>query len=181
MIFPLVLIAVSRTAFDDNVGGSHNQHDANYFTFHRIKNFRKLTMADSVTGARLNEKAWTKEEMICKRQPYLGLSTKFATWPRLLAEAGYATALIGKWHLGKQDEHHSTRYGYGEFKGFRIGGDTSQNPKVEIDGKVKRVDGYTPDILTDFGGLTPDLLHPADNGMIRMGENLARKLKEIIG
>lgn len=31
-----------------------------------------------------------------------------------------------------------------------------------------------PELLTDVGGLTPDLLHPADNGMIQMGENLAR-------
>ncbi len=37
------LIAVSRTAWD----GSHNAHDANYFTFHRIEDFRHLTMADS--------------------------------------------------------------------------------------------------------------------------------------
>jgi len=37
------LIAVSRTAWD----GSHNAHDANYMTFHRIANFRKLTPADS--------------------------------------------------------------------------------------------------------------------------------------
>jgi hypothetical protein len=37
------LIAVSRTAWD----GSHNAHDANYFTFHRIKRFRDLTMDDS--------------------------------------------------------------------------------------------------------------------------------------
>ena len=34
------LIAVSRTAFDDSLGGAHNQHDANYLTFHRIRNFR---------------------------------------------------------------------------------------------------------------------------------------------
>lgn len=32
---------VSRTAFDDAYGGAHRQHDANYLTFHRIKNFRK--------------------------------------------------------------------------------------------------------------------------------------------
>jgi lysophospholipase L1-like esterase len=32
------------------------------------------------------------------------------------------------------------------------------------------------EILTDWCGLTPDLIHPADNGMIRMGENLARRL-----
>lgn len=34
------IIAVSRTAFDDGFGGAHNQHDANFLTFHRIKNFR---------------------------------------------------------------------------------------------------------------------------------------------
>lgn len=34
------LIAVSRTAFDDETGGAHNQHDANYMTFHRFKSFR---------------------------------------------------------------------------------------------------------------------------------------------
>lgn len=33
------------------------------------------------------------------------------------------------------------------------------------------------DILTDIGGLTPDLIHPADNGMIQMGENLAKKIR----
>jgi formylglycine-generating enzyme required for sulfatase activity len=36
------IIAVSRTAYDDGVGGAHNAHDANYITFHRIRNFREL-------------------------------------------------------------------------------------------------------------------------------------------
>ncbi len=35
------IIAVSRTAYDDGVGGAHNSHDANYMTFHRVENFRK--------------------------------------------------------------------------------------------------------------------------------------------
>ncbi len=34
------IIFVSRTAFDDEYGGANNYHDANYMTFHRIKNFR---------------------------------------------------------------------------------------------------------------------------------------------
>lgn len=34
------IIAVARTAFDDGLGGAHNQHDANYLTFHRIEGFR---------------------------------------------------------------------------------------------------------------------------------------------
>jgi hypothetical protein len=35
------IIFLSRTAFDDDFGGAHNYHDANYLTFHRIRNFRK--------------------------------------------------------------------------------------------------------------------------------------------
>ena len=41
------LIAVSRTAFDDDGGGADNQHNANYLTFHRVRNFRALTMEDA--------------------------------------------------------------------------------------------------------------------------------------
>ncbi len=44
------IIAVSRTAYDDAEGGAHNQHDANYLTFHRFPNFRSLSMQDSVVA-----------------------------------------------------------------------------------------------------------------------------------
>ncbi len=36
------IIAVSRTAYDDGLGGARRAHDANYLTFHRIANFRQL-------------------------------------------------------------------------------------------------------------------------------------------
>ena len=42
------IIAACRTAFDDGQGGAHSAHDANFLTFHRFANFRRLTMADSV-------------------------------------------------------------------------------------------------------------------------------------
>ena len=35
------IAAVSRTAFDDGIGGAHSHHDANYFTFHRVEGFRR--------------------------------------------------------------------------------------------------------------------------------------------
>lgn len=41
------IIAACRTAFDDGLGGAHNNHDANFLTFHRWPNFRTRTMADS--------------------------------------------------------------------------------------------------------------------------------------
>lgn len=34
------MIFLSRTAYDDGVGGANNNHDANYLTFHRITQFR---------------------------------------------------------------------------------------------------------------------------------------------
>jgi hypothetical protein len=36
------IVAAVRTAYDDDQGGAHNYHDANYLTFHRIRDFRSL-------------------------------------------------------------------------------------------------------------------------------------------
>ena len=36
------IIFLSRTAFNDEFEGARNYHDANFLTFHRIRNFRKL-------------------------------------------------------------------------------------------------------------------------------------------
>jgi len=41
--------------------------------------------------------------------------------PRLLKSAGYATGLIGKWHLGTRTEAGPNRHGFDEFWGFRRG------------------------------------------------------------
>jgi hypothetical protein len=35
------LVVASRTAWDDAEGGAHSAHDANYLTFHRVRNFRR--------------------------------------------------------------------------------------------------------------------------------------------
>ena len=37
------IIFLSRTAYDDDLGGADNFHNANYLTFHRIKNFRNFS------------------------------------------------------------------------------------------------------------------------------------------
>ncbi len=83
------------------------------------------------------------------REPENGLDPALPTWPRLLQAAGYATCLVGKWHLGSQARYFPTHYGYDSFYGFRTGAGTSKNPEVESDGRVTVVRGYTPDILAD--------------------------------
>jgi lysophospholipase L1-like esterase len=37
-----------------------------------------------------------------------------------------------------------------------------------------------PELLADVGGLTTDLIHPGDLGMIQMGERLAARLQELL-
>jgi arylsulfatase A-like enzyme len=52
----------------------------------------------------------------------LGLPTDMPTLPSLLREAGYATALVGKWHLGYPPTFGPLRSGYDEFFGIMAGG-----------------------------------------------------------
>jgi hypothetical protein len=45
------MIVASRTAWGEGELAAPRQHDANYLTFHRIRNFRTMTMEDSAQGA----------------------------------------------------------------------------------------------------------------------------------
>ncbi len=45
------MIVASRTAWGEGADAAPRQHDANYLTFHRIKNFRTMAMEDSVPEA----------------------------------------------------------------------------------------------------------------------------------
>ena len=79
----------------------------------------------------------------------LGLDAKFPNWPRLLQQAGYTTALFGKWHLGDLDEQHPTQRGFGTFVGLRGGGSPPKDPILEKNGvKEKRV-GFIVDLVAD--------------------------------
>jgi arylsulfatase A-like enzyme len=50
--------------------------------------------------------------------PAIGLPLAEATLPELLRTAGYATGLIGKWHLGGAPKFHPQRRGFDAFFGF---------------------------------------------------------------
>jgi arylsulfatase A len=85
------------------------------------------------------------------------------TIAQVLKQSGYATGLVGKWHLGYTDDVSPTRKGFDEFFGFRGGKidffkhtDTAQKVEGNPDGKhdlwegeqpVTR-EGYTTDLFT---------------------------------
>jgi arylsulfatase A-like enzyme len=85
----------------------------------------------------------------------VGLPPEHPTVASRLKQAGYETALIGKWHLGFLPEHGPLRHGFDEFYGILSGGVdyfSHRDPSGKLDlheGNVT-VDqaGYMTDLLT---------------------------------
>ena len=50
-----------------------------------------------------------------------GLQDSEWTFAEALQEAGYATAIFGKWHLGYYPQYNPVRHGFAEFKGYVSG------------------------------------------------------------
>jgi arylsulfatase A-like enzyme len=82
-----------------------------------------------------------------------GLSTKEVTLPQRLKDAGYATAAIGKWHLGEEEQFHPLNRGFGEFFGFLPGAHSYLKSDDKTRGPIYRgrerveIDGYLTDQL----------------------------------
>ena len=83
------------------------------------------------------------------KEPQNGLDPNTVAWPRILSAAGYRTGLIGKWHLGLQEQFQPDKFGYQHFMGFLGGGATPSNPELTVDGQKRKVNGFIVDLLAD--------------------------------
>ncbi|MGH9633091.1 MAG: sulfatase family protein [Bryobacteraceae bacterium] len=117
----------------------------NSFTVTPVCSPSRASLMTSRYGSELGITDWINPRV----EPELGLSPDVLTWSKALASAGYSNGLVGKWHLGTQDRYHPRVFGFQHFAGFRAGGTTPKDPELEIDGKVQRVPGFEPDVLTD--------------------------------
>lgn len=95
-------------------------------------------------------------------QQDVGLPPEVPTIASLLRAQGYATSLIGKWHLGALPKYGPLKSGYDEFWGLRGGGvdyythGFAGNPDLwDGDAKVEEA-GYLTDLLADRAMLTLD-------------------------
>ena len=86
----------------------------------------------------------------------VGLPPEHPTLPSLLQQSAYATALVGKWHLGTPPLFGPTRSGYQQFYGIRSGAVdyySHLNPRGAHDlwdgDEPVRDNGYMTDLLGD--------------------------------
>ncbi len=68
-------------------------------------------------------------------------------FPQYLQKAGYATAFIGKWHMGHESDE--PRPGFDRWISFRGQGDYF-DPDLNVDGTRIQSKGYITDILTEY-------------------------------
>jgi uncharacterized sulfatase len=80
-----------------------------------------------------------------------GVTPATPTWPAALAQHGYTTALIGKWHLGEKEDSLPWRNGLSRFTG-NLGGGWQPNKVQFINEKGERLapPGFSVEICTDL-------------------------------
>jgi arylsulfatase A-like enzyme len=100
------------------------------------------------------------QEPLTVTSPPVGLPASQPTIASRMRAAGYATALIGKWHLGWRSEYRPTRYGFDEFFGSLSGAldyfthlaaDAGEPPLPDLWHNDERVasDAYLTDLFTE--------------------------------
>ncbi|MDF7799299.1 sulfatase-like hydrolase/transferase [Pontiellaceae bacterium B1224] len=95
----------------------------------------------------------------CPPQEF-GMNLQEKTIADALKPLGYHTGLIGKWHLGDQDQFYPTRRGFDYFCGLREGSrsyffDVNKDDKpgsfkaIEINGEPVKFEGYLTDYFSE--------------------------------
>ena len=91
----------------------------------------------------------------------IGIPMGEKTIAKRLQEAGYATGMAGKWHLGASHAHHPNRRGFDHFYGFLGGGHDYftvdlKKPMhegyfsaLDRNGQPEGLEGYVTDVLSD--------------------------------
>jgi N-acetylglucosamine-6-sulfatase len=74
------------------------------------------------------------------------LPSGLTTFPQVLQQHGYRTALIGKWHMGGDSDE--PRPGFDHWVSFR-GQGTYRDPDLNVNGIRRKTPGYVTDILTE--------------------------------
>jgi arylsulfatase A-like enzyme len=124
----------------------------------RLTDFYSNAPVCTPTRAALMTGRWQQrvglEWAIYPGQKEPGLPTSETTLPRMLRDAGYRTAMFGKWHLGYRKEYAPNAHGFETFMGL-LSGNVDHYSKKEINGEL---DWYENTTLTAEKGYSTDLI-----------------------
>lgn len=89
-------------------------------------------------------------------QSEYGLAADRPTLPRMLKDAGYRTAMFGKWHLGVKPQYGPNAHGFDEYFGI-LGGNVDHYAHKNVNGTADLYEntepvvreGYMTDLLTE--------------------------------
>lgn len=116
------------------------------------------TRAALMTG-RYPQRTGVEGVITAARHREVGLPLEEVTVAEVLKDAGYATAMFGKWHLGYDIKKFGPlRQGFETFEGF-VSGNVDYFNKIDQEGhrdwyvgdELKHVDGYVTDLINDRG------------------------------
>ncbi|MFN3168954.1 MAG: sulfatase [Phycisphaeraceae bacterium] len=116
------------------------------------------TRASLMTG-RYPQRTGVEGVITAHHHRAVGLPLDEVTIAEVLKDAGYATAIFGKWHLGYDVEKFGPlKQGFDTFEGF-VSGNVDYFNKIDQQGykdwwigeELKHVDGYVTDLINDRG------------------------------
>jgi arylsulfatase A len=97
-----------------------------------------------------------------------GLQDREITFAELFSQAGYQTALFGKWHLGYHPKYNPVRHGFGQFRGY-VSGNVDFFSHVDQAGKL---DWWRDDVIEDEPGYTTHLITKHSLAFIEANKNM---------
>lgn len=135
------------------------QNGMRFTDYHSNGALSSPTRAALMTG-RYQQRAGIQGVLLVPMKEHLkcGLQLEETTFAEALKEQGYATALFGKWHLGRIPKYNPSKQGFDQFKGF-LGGNVDYKAYLNSIGEndwwsdtmLEPGDGYLTENITRHG------------------------------
>jgi arylsulfatase A len=130
------------------------QEGLKFTDFHANGPMCSPTRAALLTGQYQNRFGRKFESALSAQDP-TGLPPDTVTVADLLKQAGYATAMYGKWHLGYAPPQTPPHFGFDDFRGL-LTGDGDHHSQISRSGSkdwyhndaIEMEEGYTTDLIT---------------------------------